>query len=72
MEKMRNLNDGRTFLSEFYSNDQKRTACVYHGWQGYSVDFLVEGKVVEHRSLWEHTRQYAEDACENWVTGVIK
>lgn len=72
MEKMRNVGDGRTFLSEFYSDDQKRTARVYHGWQGYSVDFLVEGKVVEHRSLWDHTRQYAENACENWVTGVIK
>jgi len=72
MEKMRNLSDGRTFLSEYYSEDQKRTACIYSAWQGYSVDFLVNGEVVEHRNMWEHTRRYAEDACENWVTGIIK
>ena len=72
MEEMRNVgSDGRTFLSEFFGRDNKRSACVYTGWQGYSVDFLIDGKVVERRNVWEHSRQYAEDACENWIMEII-
>lgn len=65
-------NEYGTFLSEFYGRENGRTACLYTSWQGYSVVFFQDGEKVERRSLWEHTRDYAEDACENWVTGVIK
>jgi hypothetical protein len=71
MEKMRNVSDGRTFLSEYYGDGNKRSAQIYHAWQGYSVDFLVDGNVVESRSLWEYSRRYAEDVAENWVEEII-
>ena len=72
MEKMRNMSDGRTFLSEYYGDGNKRSASIHSGWQGYSVDFLVDGKVVESRMCWEHSRRYAEDLAENWVSEIIK
>lgn len=66
------IRGGRSFLSEYYGRDNGRTAMIYHRWTGYEVDFLLHGEIVEHRSLHGHTRQYAEDACENWVEGIIK
>lgn len=73
MEKsVRYNNSGRTFLSEWFGHGNGRTAVLYTGWQGYSVDFLKDGEIIESRSLWEHTRDYAEDACENWIMEIIK
>ena len=61
-----------TFLSEWYGRDNGRSARLYSGWQGYSVEFVKDGNVVEKRSLWEYSRDYAEDTCENWVEEIIK
>lgn len=62
----------RTFLSEWYGRDNGRTASLYTTWCGYEVEFYRDGELVELRRVWEHTRDYAEDACENWIEGIIK
>lgn len=73
MEKDLRINrSGMTWLSEWYGQGNGRTAALYSGWQGYSVEFLQDGVVKERRLLWEHNRDYAEDACENWVMEIIK
>jgi hypothetical protein len=61
-----------TFLAEYYGRDNGRTASLYTSWQGYSVVFYKDGEVIERRSLWDHNRDYAEDACENWILEIIK
>jgi hypothetical protein len=73
MEKNLNeeLESRKTFLSEYYGRDNGRTAVIYQRWAGLEVDFLLNGEVVQHQPLYEHSRQYAEDACENWVEGII-
>jgi hypothetical protein len=67
-----NTNLGKVFLSEYYSSDNKRTAQIHSTWRGYEVDFLTDGVVTHHQQMWDKTRRYAEDACENWVEGIIK
>ena len=61
-----------TFLTEFYGRGNGRTAALYTSWQGYTVVFSKDGEVIERRALWEHNRDYAEDACENWILEIIK
>lgn len=62
----------RVWLSEWYDRENGRSARLYHDWQGYTVEFLKDQKIIESRSMWDHNRDYAEDACENWVEEVIK
>ena len=62
----------KTWLSEWYSDDMTRTARLYSDTFGYDVEFTENGQVVDYRRLWEHSKQYAEDACENWVERIIK
>jgi hypothetical protein len=71
MEKDLNTGIG-TLISEWYGQGNGRSARLYSGWQGHTVEFVKNNEVVERRGLWEHTRQYAEDACENWVEEIIK
>ncbi len=72
MEKDLRVNiSGMTYLSKWYGRGNGRTAVLYSGWQGYSVEFLQNGEVKERRLLWEHNRDYAEDACENWIMEII-
>jgi hypothetical protein len=70
--KDKRLDQYGTWLSEWYGQGNGRVACLYTSWQGYSVVFLKDGKEVERRSCWGHTREYAEDACENWIMEIIK
>lgn len=74
MEKSLNeeMLDSRTFLSEYYGRENDRTAVIYTRPHGLEVEFLAGGKVVDSRMLTNHNRNYAEDACENWVEGIIK
>lgn len=62
----------RTFLSEWYGRGNERTAQLYSTWCGYEVEFKKGEQLIERRMLWEHNRNYAEDACENWVEEIIK
>lgn len=53
--------------SEFFSEDNKRGALVYQEEAGWCVDMTEEGVLMEKRSVYGRTRQYAEDLAENWV-----
>lgn len=60
-------------LSEFTSDDGKRTATVLYSDEfTFVVEMYSEGKIVGSRNIENHTLQYAEDCAENWVIGVIK
>lgn len=73
MEKgVRSEARGLTLLGEWFGDGNGRTALLYTSWRGFSVDFMLNGERIEQRALWEHTRQYAEDTCENWVMEIIK
>lgn len=62
----------RTWVSRFYSDDQKRHADVVASNNGYEVEMYEDDKQVRRQQCWEHSRQYADDCAENWVMGVIK
>lgn len=62
----------KTWVSRFYSNDQKRYADIISSRNGYEVEMYEDDKHVHHQECWDHTRQYADDCAENWVVGVIK
>ena len=69
-----NDNLNRTMLSEYYGSDQysTRVAKLFHRWSGYEVEFWDNEELVQFKSMFEKSKYYAEDACENWVTGIIK
>ncbi len=64
----------RIWLSEFYGQDNERTARLYmvEGEPTYEVEMIKSNKVIGIRSLSHHNINYAEDLCENWVEGIIK
>lgn len=62
----------RTFLSEYFGRENGRSAAVYSNTCGYEVEFLQDGERVDFRLMYEHSIDYAEDAAENWVEGIIK
>ena len=61
-----------TLKHTFLSEDGSKTAKVFEAYEGYFVEFYAEDDLVERREMYEHNEQYAEDAAENWVLGVIK
>jgi len=62
----------RTWLSEFFSEDGHRSARLYVSTFGHEVEFFENDKSIRLVRMFEQTRQYAEDACDNWVRGIIK
>lgn len=64
--------DMKTWTSDFFGKDEIRKASIYESYRGFEVRFYEHNDLVETRLLHEHNRQYAEDACENWVMGIIK
>lgn len=62
----------RTWVSRFYSDDQKRHADIIVSNNGHEVDMFEDDIKVRSQPCWEHSRQYAEDCAENWVMRVIK
>lgn len=64
--------NGRTWTDEYYGNGNGRKAALYVSHKGYEVEFYQDDDMVELRRLHEHSRNYAQDACENWVMEIIK
>ncbi len=63
----------KKFLSEYYSDDEKRKAVVVAGPNGERwVELWQESIKVETRDVSAHSLGYAEDCADNWVTGVIR
>lgn len=58
-------------LSEYYSVDEKRKAVLYNTLQGFEIELIEDGVIKERRELHNHNLYYAEDACENWIEGIM-
>ena len=61
-----------TEMQTYFSDDKIKVAKVYEAYEGWFVEFYKNNKLVERRDLFEHSEEYAENAAENWVLGVIK
>ena len=57
-------------LSEYVQNN--RTATVLRDGDGYVVQMYEDEVLKESRPINGHTEDYAEEAAENWVIGVIR
>jgi hypothetical protein len=55
----------------FYERDD-RIAKVFRGYEGYYVEFYKNNIMIERRELYEHSEEYAENAAENYVDGVMQ
>jgi hypothetical protein len=55
---------------EFTQDD--KSAKVYITNEGYEVDFYKGMTLLKTECLHTHSEQYAEDAAENFVTGVMQ
>lgn len=50
-----------------------KSSIIYTNEEGtWVVDLLLDGVVLESRTLPGHNQYYAEDVAENWETGIIK
>lgn len=58
-------------LSAYFSDDGKREAHVRKEAHGFYVDLLIDGVVVEKRTLYKHSETYAENCAENFVLGIL-
>ena len=54
-----------------YMNGDKK-AVVFLTNEGWEVDFYNKGYLIESRPLHQHGEQYAEDAADNYVSGVMQ
>ena len=66
------LRDISTERHAYWSADEARKATVHESYEGWFVEFYENDKLMERRNLFEHNEEYAENAAENWVLGVIK
>lgn len=60
------------FLSEYCSNDETKKAVVLNLDGTPVVEFYLNETKLETRSMANNTFQYAEDAAENYVMGILK
>lgn len=60
-------------ISTHYGTHQYagRKAHVVKEGDKYVVIMIQDAAIIEEREITGHTQQYAEDAAENWVLGVI-
>ena len=59
-------------ISEYFGDDNKLTAVVGIDNNIPYVDFINNGLLVERRKFPNNTLDYAEEAGENFVTGILK
>jgi hypothetical protein len=55
----------------YYERDD-RMAKVFRSYEGHYVEFYKNNVLVERRELYEHSEEYAENAAENYVDGVMQ
>jgi hypothetical protein len=60
-------------LSTYWGDDQykNRMANVMKNELGFYVDLYENKKLIETRTLYEHSEIYAENAAENFVMGIL-
>ena len=61
-----------TTLTTFFSDDNKREACVVRAESGLQVEVYELDALVRIIDVSNHSEYYAEDVAENWVTYVIR
>ena len=59
-------------ISEYYSEDNIKTAKVYLDKDTYCVEYIQNGQVVSLRCFPNHSIHMAEDAAENWINGILR
>ena len=47
-------------------------AKVFLSYEGHYVEFYKDNVMIERRDMFGHSEQYAEDAAENFVDGVMQ
>ena len=60
-------------ISTYWGDDKyaDRKAIVMKNNEGFYVEFYKNEEVVERRTVYEHSENYAEDTAENFVMGII-
>jgi len=60
-------------ISTYWGDDTfaDRKAIVMKNNEGFYVEFYKNEEVVERRTVYEHSENYAEDTAENFVMGII-
>ena len=53
-----------------YSKDN-RSAEVWKSEDGFEVDLMENGKLLECRQLYSHSESYAENCADNWCQGMF-
>lgn len=53
-----------------YRHDN-RSAEVWKSENGFEVDLMEDGKLIECRQLHTHSESYAEDCADNWCQGMF-
>jgi len=64
----------KTLLSTYYGDGNGRAARLYAVRQmneTFEVEFMENDKIVSSVPI-PYSERFAEDACENWVEGIIK
>ena len=51
---------------------EERMAKVFLSYEGHYVEFYKDNVMIERRDMFVHSEQYAEDAAENFVDGVMQ
>ena len=59
----------RTSFHQF--SHENRTAEVWKTGEGYEVDLMENGKLLECRQLYSHSESFAEDCADNWCQGMF-
>jgi|TARA_B100000768_G_scaffold180615_1_gene201062 hypothetical protein len=59
----------RTSFHQF--SHENRTAEVWKTSEGFEVDLMENGKLLECRQLYSHSESFAEDCADNWCQGMF-
>ena len=61
-------------IRTYWGDDEyaNRKAIVMKNGEGFYVEFYKDDKIVERRTVYEHSESYAEDTAENFVMGIIQ
>jgi hypothetical protein len=63
------------FIKEFHSHDGTLKACIYYNHDSpgcYSIAFFKNSSMIAVRDFPDKSRNYVDDAAENFVLGILK
>lgn len=56
------------FLGE--KNGQTLKAEILSAGQGYTINYYINGQFIKEETITGHSIHYAEDAAQNWISGI--